>query len=104
MNLKRPAMPLKRPALGRGLTALMSQHSAEDAHQLSLSRLRENIKGSSPSEVLMSIRALAGARLNYLQSLRDFDKAQLRLFVFKRLYLALHLLHFLRLRFATFLV
>jgi outer membrane protein TolC len=54
---------------------------AEESFQLSNSRLKENIKGRSPSEVLMAIRSLAGARLNYLQSIRDLDKAQLRLFV-----------------------
>ena len=54
---------------------------ADEAYQLSNSRLKENIKGSSPSEVLMAIRALAGARLSYLQAIRDLDKAQLRLFV-----------------------
>jgi len=54
---------------------------AEETLQLSNSRLKENIKGRSPSEVLMSIRTVAGARFNYLQAIRDFDKAQLRLFV-----------------------
>jgi outer membrane protein TolC len=53
---------------------------AEEAYNLSNSRLTENIKGRSPSEVLMAVRTLAGARLNYLQAVRDFDKAQLRLF------------------------
>ena len=54
---------------------------AEDVYQLSNTRLTEGIKGRSPSEVLMGVRSLAGARLNYLQAVRDFDKAQLRLFV-----------------------
>jgi outer membrane protein TolC len=54
---------------------------AENSYQLSNSRFKENIKGRSPSEVLMALRSLAGARLNYLQILRDYDKAQLRLFV-----------------------
>jgi outer membrane protein TolC len=54
---------------------------AEEAYGLSNSRFKENIKGGSPSEVLMAVRALAGARLSYLQAVRDFDKAQLRLFV-----------------------
>lgn len=56
-------------------------NAAEEAYTLSNSRLKENIKGRSPSEVLMAVRALAGARLGYLQAMRDFDKAQLRLFV-----------------------
>jgi outer membrane protein TolC len=54
---------------------------AEEAYELSSSRLKENIKGRSPSEVLMAIRGLAGARLGYLQAVRDYDKAQFRLFV-----------------------
>jgi outer membrane protein TolC len=54
---------------------------AEEAYTLSNSRLTETIKGASPSEVLMAVRTLAGARLSYLQALRDFDKAQLRLFM-----------------------
>ncbi|MCI0684144.1 MAG: TolC family protein [Gemmataceae bacterium] len=57
------------------------QH-AEEAYSLSDLRLRENIKGRSPSEVLLAIRALVGARLSYLHALRDYDKAQVRLFVF----------------------
>jgi outer membrane protein TolC len=52
---------------------------AEKAYELSASRLKESIKGRSPSEVLMAIRALGGARLQYIQTLRDLDKAQIRL-------------------------
>jgi outer membrane protein TolC len=59
----------------------MQIREAEEAYDLSNSRLKENIKGSSPSEVLLAIRGLAGARLFYLQALQDYDKAQLRLFV-----------------------
>ena len=55
---------------------------AEESYNLSDLRLRENIKGRSPSEVLLATRALLGARLGYLHALRDHDKAQLRLFVF----------------------
>ena len=55
--------------------------AAEEVYQLSNTRLTEGIKGRSPSEVLMGVRSLAGARLSYLQAVRDFDKAQLRLFV-----------------------
>ena len=57
------------------------QH-AEEAYNLSDLRLRENIKGRSPSEVLLAIRSLVGARLSYLHAIRDYDKAQFRLFVF----------------------
>jgi outer membrane protein TolC len=52
---------------------------ADRSYQLSASRLKESIKGRSPSEVLMAIRTLGGARLEAIQTLRDFNKAQLRL-------------------------
>lgn len=54
---------------------------AQTAMELSDVRLREGIQGSSFSEVLMSQRAVAAARANYLQVLREYDKAQLRLMV-----------------------
>jgi outer membrane protein TolC len=68
---------------GKEQMRLGEQHMrlAEESYRLSNSRLKENIKGRSPSEVLMAIRSLAGARLNYLHAIRDLDKAQLRLFV-----------------------
>jgi multidrug efflux system outer membrane protein len=55
--------------------------SAEESYQLSDSRLRQNIKGRSPSEVLLAARALFAARMSYLNAIRDYDKAQLRLFI-----------------------
>ena len=55
--------------------------AAEEGYQLSNSRLKENIRGRSPSEVLMAVQTVGSARLNYVQAVRDFDKAQLRLFV-----------------------
>jgi outer membrane protein TolC len=54
---------------------------AREAYKLSQFRLTEHIGNSSPSEVLLSIRALAAAQLNYLEAIRDYDKAQLRLMV-----------------------
>jgi outer membrane protein TolC len=54
---------------------------ALDAYRLSDERLRNNLKGASASEVLLSIRALAGAHLNRISAIRDHDKAQLRLMV-----------------------
>jgi outer membrane protein TolC len=54
---------------------------ASTARDLSDVRLREGIQGSSFSEVLLSQRAVALARANYLSVLRDYDKAQLRLMV-----------------------
>lgn len=55
--------------------------AAEEAYRLSDYRLRNTIKGASPSEVLLSLRSLVAARLNYLNTVRELDKAQLRLFV-----------------------
>jgi multidrug efflux system outer membrane protein len=55
--------------------------SAEESYRLSNSRLRENIKGRSPGEVLLAASALFGARMSYLTAIRDYDKAQLRLFI-----------------------
>ena len=54
---------------------------AEESYNLSKTRLKENVKGRSTSEVLLALRSLGGARLEYLQAVRDLDKAQLRLFV-----------------------
>jgi outer membrane protein TolC len=52
---------------------------AEKAYELSASRLKESIKGRSPSEVLLAIRALGGARLQMIQTLRELNKAEIRL-------------------------
>jgi outer membrane protein TolC len=54
---------------------------AQKAYERSNYRLINNIKGRSPSEVLLAIRALGGAQLNYLNALRDHDKAQIRLLI-----------------------
>ncbi len=54
---------------------------AQTATELSELRLREAIQGSSFSEVLLSQRAVAAARANYLSVLRDYDKAEIRLMV-----------------------
>ncbi len=54
---------------------------AEESYKLSDQRLRQNIKGRSSSEVLLALRSLSGARLEYIQAVRDLNKAQLRLFV-----------------------
>jgi outer membrane protein TolC len=54
---------------------------AEESYKLSWSRLVNLIMGSSPSEVLLSAQAVAGARVNYLNALRDYNRAQLRLLV-----------------------
>jgi outer membrane protein TolC len=54
---------------------------AEESYKLSDRRLKQNIKGRSSSEVLLALRSLGGARLEYLQAVRDLNRAQLRLFV-----------------------
>jgi outer membrane protein TolC len=68
---------------GREQIALAEKHIryAEESYKLSDLRLKENIKGRSSSEVLLALRSLGGARLEYLQAVRDYNKAQLRLFV-----------------------
>jgi outer membrane protein TolC len=53
---------------------------AREAYNKSLWRL-QNVKGTAPSEVLMTIGMLGQAQMNYLQAVRDYDKAQLRLLV-----------------------
>ncbi|MBI2807826.1 MAG: TolC family protein [Planctomycetes bacterium] len=54
---------------------------AEESFKLSDQRLKQNVKGRSASEVLLALRTLGGARLEYIQAVRDFNRAQLRLFV-----------------------
>jgi outer membrane protein TolC len=61
--------------------AIKHIQSAEESYRLSDTRLRENIKGRSPSEVLLAAKVLFAARMSYLNAIRDYDKAQLRLFI-----------------------
>ena len=60
--------------------ALTNMERAEQNYQLSEARFRQNIKGASPSEVLLAIRTMNAAKLSYLNAIRDYDKAQIRLF------------------------
>ncbi len=53
---------------------------AREAHKLSETRLKE-IAGTTPSEVLRAIGVLTSAQLGYLNALRDYDKAQIRLLI-----------------------
>ncbi|MCI0464789.1 MAG: TolC family protein [Gemmataceae bacterium] len=55
---------------------------ARDTYDRSKFRLkeRERLKGT-PTEVLLGIALLGRAQISYLQALRDYDKAQLRLLV-----------------------
>ena len=52
--------------------------SAEKAYQFSIERVG---KAKSPLETLLAIRSLAGAQLAYITAIREYDKAQLRLFI-----------------------
>jgi outer membrane protein TolC len=56
---------------------------ANNAYERSKQRLMQapNLKDRSPSEVLLALRSLNGAHLAYVMAIRDYDKAQLRLFV-----------------------
>jgi outer membrane protein TolC len=55
--------------------------AATDAYDRSSNRLAEAQRGSSAAEVLGAIRGLERAQLIYVQTVRDLDKAQLRLLV-----------------------
>lgn len=55
--------------------------AAEESYRLSDQRLKDMVKGRSPSEVLLALRTLGGARLEYLQAVREQNRAQLRLFI-----------------------
>lgn len=52
---------------------------AREAHAKSKQRLENNIVGATPSEVTLSIQGLARAQLNYLSTVRDYNKDQIRL-------------------------
>ena len=77
----RQALEEMRSSLDQTNLATKHIQCAEESYRLSDQRLRENIRGRSPSEVLLAARSLFAARMSYLQALRDYDKAQLRLFV-----------------------
>ena len=51
---------------------------AKKAYDLSNERLKENQRGSSASEVLLSMQSVSMAQLNYVTALRSYDRAQLR--------------------------
>jgi outer membrane protein TolC len=74
-----------RDAIHSGIeqVALAEKHIrfAEESYKLSDQRFKNAIKGRSSSEVLLALRSLGGARLEYLQAVRDLNRAQLRLFV-----------------------
>ncbi|HLN31633.1 MAG TPA: TolC family protein [Gemmataceae bacterium] len=54
---------------------------ARHAQRLSDERFKNHVEGSSLGEVLLSFQAVAAAQVNYLSTLRSYDKAQLQLMV-----------------------
>jgi outer membrane protein TolC len=54
---------------------------AGQAYELSRERYRQNVQGSSASEVLLSVNAFMRAQTTYLTVTNAYDKAQLRLYV-----------------------
>ena len=74
-----------RDAIHSGLeqVTLADKHIryAEESHKLSDTRFREGIKGRSATEVLVALRSLGGARLEFIQAVRELNRAQLRLFI-----------------------
>jgi outer membrane protein TolC len=60
------------------ITAEQVQHALE-AYRLSKLRMKENVKGSSPAEVLGTLQNLAAAQISHLTAINAYDKAQLRL-------------------------
>jgi outer membrane protein TolC len=60
------------------LTGEQVQHATE-AYTLSKMRMKENVKGSSPAEVLGTLQNLATAQVSHLTAVNLYDKAQLRL-------------------------
>lgn len=55
--------------------------SARDSYRLSDQRFKNNLPGSSPSEVLLATRGVGLAQLNYLTAVAAYDKAQVRLMI-----------------------
>jgi outer membrane protein TolC len=54
---------------------------AQEGYELSNKRLQENIPGSTTTEVMEFIRALQLAQISYVNTIGNYDKAQLRLMV-----------------------
>jgi outer membrane protein TolC len=54
---------------------------ARRAYELSNDRLNLRVPGSTHSEVLLSLQGLGLAQANYLNVLREYNKAQVRLMV-----------------------
>ena len=54
---------------------------ARRAYEISSDRLNMRVPGATHSEVLLSLQALGLAQANYLNAVRDYNKAQVRLMV-----------------------
>ena len=64
-----------------GLSIDQVRHASE-SYRLSNRRLEEGVRGASPTDVLMSIRALEQAHFNHLQAIRDHNRGQVRLMMY----------------------
>ena len=56
-------------------------NEARKVHDLSEKRVQNLVQGSSYSEVLLSLVSVAGAQASYLNAVRDYDQAQIRLLI-----------------------
>jgi outer membrane protein TolC len=56
-------------------------NEARRVHDLSEKRVQNLVQGSSYSEVLLSLVSVAGAQASYLNAVRDYDQAQIRLLI-----------------------
>jgi len=56
-------------------------NDARESHELSDKRLSNNVPGSSAREVLLSLQSLSQSEIAYLNAIRAYDKAQLRLMI-----------------------
>lgn len=54
---------------------------AEESFRLSEKRFNSRLPGSSATEVLLSLRSLGAAQLNYLTAIREYNKGQMQLFI-----------------------
>jgi outer membrane protein TolC len=60
---------------------IRQMEQSTEAHRLADLRLRERQPGAAPSEVLRSIEGLADAKRSYINVIREYDKAQIRLMI-----------------------
>ena len=56
-----------------------SVQEAEKAHAFADDRIKNNVQGSSNSEVLQALQMTALAQVSYLRAVSSYNKAQLRL-------------------------